>query len=324
MAALGEKDAPAPTADVVRLSEAAIAKGSNSFATAARLFPTNTRADAVMLYAWCRHADDVIDGQDMGHDQKADYRAKQAQHLVTLKEQTMRSLDGEHSDDPVFEALRQVVYRNEIPHIHPMELLNGFEMDVRQRVYKTPEDLLEYCYHVAGVVGVMMAMIMGVREQAVLDRATDLGIAFQLTNIARDIVDDARADRTYVPSDWLEETAIGRLDATDTTQWPALHGVAIRLLDMAEPYYDSAFGGIKALPWRSAWAIAAARRIYRDIGRKLREEGPNAWKQRISTSKGRKLCLLLMAAGDVVAARYWASDVKQDRTGLYRRPGRSY
>lgn len=310
----------ASTDDVLRLSEEMIAKGSKSFAAAAKLFAPATRTDAVMLYAWCRHADDLIDGQDLGHDQQADFTEGQAERLKELRRHTDAALNGDAVDDPVFEALRQVVSRNRIPHRHPRELIGGFEMDVEQRIYRTADDTLDYCYHVAGVVGVMMAMIMGVRDDLVLDRACDLGLAFQLTNIARDIIDDARAGRVYLPSVWLEETGLKHIDAEDRTQWPALYGLALRLLDQAEPYYASAYAGISALPFRSAWAIAAARRVYRDIGRKLRDGGPEAWETRISTSKARKVWLLSLSLGDVLITRFKPSDVGPARTALYQRP----
>ena len=185
--------------DVLATSEEMIAAGSKSFAAAARLFAPQTRADAVMLYAWCRHADDVIDGQELGHDAQTPERRAQDDRLAELKGLTRAALDGEHSTDPVFEALRQVVQRNQIPHRHPMELIKGFEMDVAGRTYHSEADTLDYCYHVAGVVGVMMAMIMGVRDEAVLDRASDLGLGFQLTNIARDVIDDAQG-RACLPA----------------------------------------------------------------------------------------------------------------------------
>ncbi len=309
-----------PTDDVLRLSEAMIAKGSKSFAAAAKLFAPATRADAVMLYAWCRHADDLIDGQDLGHDQQADFARGQAERLAELRRQTEAALNGDAAGDPVFEALRQVVDRNHIPHRHPQELISGFAMDVEGRTYRTAEDTLDYCYHVAGVVGVMMAMIMGVRDEAVLDRASDLGLAFQLTNIARDVIDDARVGRVYVPSDWLAESGIDQIDAEERGQWPALHGVALRLLDRAEPYYASAYAGLGALPFRSAWAIAAARRVYRDIGRALRNGGPQAWEHRVSTSSARKAWLMVLSLGDVLATRFDRSGPGPARTGLYGRP----
>lgn len=306
--------------DVLATSEAMIASGSKSFAAAARLFAPKTRADAVMLYAWCRHADDIIDGQELGHAAQAPVQATQDDRLAELKARTSAALDGKASDDPVFEALRQVVQRNRIPHRHPMELIKGFEMDVAGRTYKSEADTLDYCYHVAGVVGVMMAMIMGVRDERVLDRASDLGLGFQLTNIARDVIDDARAGRVYLPAEWLEEAGLKTVDPSDPAQVEVLYILALRLVDEAEPYYQSAYKGLSALPFRSAWAIAAARRVYRDIGQKLRNDGCEAWQGRISTSKRRKAALLALALVDVVATRFQNSGDQPARSGLFQRP----
>ena len=309
-----------PSAGLAESSADSIAKGSKSFAAAARLFAPETRMDAVMLYAWCRHADDLIDGQTLGHAQQANFRQGQRQRLEELREATRGALEGAHSRDRAFEALHLVVERHRIPHRYPLELVRGFEMDVEERVYDTLDDTLDYCYHVAGVVGVMMAMIMGVRDRRVLDQANDLGIAFQLTNIARDVIDDARAGRVYLPSQWLEDAGLTGFDPEDRDQWPVLHGLALRLLDHAEPHYASAYRGIAALPARSAWAIAAARRVYRDIGRKLRNEGPKSWEGRVATSKARKVGLLLLSLGDVAATRLARDEDPADRVGLYRRP----
>lgn len=303
---------------VIANSEVSIAQGSQSFAAAARLFSRETRDDAVMLYAWCRHCDDVVDGQTLGHEQDENFRAGQRERLDLLRAQTVSALAGERTGDPVFEALRRVVERHQIPHRHPQELLAGFEMDVANRDYRTIGDTLEYCYHVAGVVGVMMAMIMGVRDPRTLDRASDLGLAFQLTNIARDIVDDARMGRVYVPEEILARHGISQIDPDNRSQWPALHAAALELLDLAERYYASAYIGMSSLPPRSAWAIGAARRVYRAIGTKLRNGGPSAWQQRVSTTKGEKIGLLSLALADVAATRFVRPGAA--RTGLWQRP----
>ena len=306
--------------DILANSEEMIATGSKSFAAAARLFAPQTRADAVMLYAWCRHADDVIDGQVLGHDAQSPAPDAQAKRLAELKARTRAALDGNRSDDPVFEALRQVVRRNGIPDRHPMELIKGFEMDVDGRVYQNENDTLDYCYHVAGVVGVMMAMIMGARDEAVLDRASDLGLGFQLTNIARDVIEDAETGRVYLPEDWLRDAGVKAVDPDDRSQRAILHRLAIRLVDRAEPYYRSAYLGLSALPFRSAWAVAAARRVYRDIGQQVRTRGQEAWESRISTSKQRKLALLALALFDVLATRFRSTDPQPGRGNLYQRP----
>jgi len=201
---------------------ASIKKGSKSFAIASRVLPPELRDDASMLYAWCRYCDDVIDGQIMGHDQIENYKDGQGERLEMLREKTAAALKGEPTDDPVFAGLARVVKTHSIDHRHPFDLLKGFEMDASERVYETVEDILDYSYHVAGVVGVMMANIMGVRDATTLDRASDLGLAFQLTNIARDVVDDAKADRVFVPRDLLRASG-APVDASELARpehWP--------------------------------------------------------------------------------------------------------
>ena len=295
-----------------------IAVGSKSFALASKVLPPALRDDASMLYAWCRHCDDVIDGQDMGHGQIADYREGQAQRLEILRAETDNALNG-NATDPVFQGLNRVMVNNAIPHHHAYELLKGFKMDAQERVYHTVDDILDYSYHVAGVVGVMMAMIMGVRDEPTLDRASDLGLAFQLTNIARDVIDDARADRVFVPHDLLQKhgAPIDPDELAKREHWPAAHKAAIELLDIAEQYYASARVGIRRLPFRCAWAISAALKVYREIGEVLRRDGPEAWDGRVGASKGRKVRLALAASGPAVL-RGRVKDVS--RNGFYARP----
>lgn len=293
-----------------------IAVGSKSFAMASRFLPAGMHEDCVMLYAWCRHADDVIDGQEAGF--ATGIANDPAARLAELRDLTHRALGGDAAA-PVYAGLARVMAARNIPHRHVDELLDGFAMDVDGRVYQTMSDLLDYCYHVAGVVGVMMARIMGVRDESVLDRASDLGLAFQLTNIARDVIDDARIGRTYLPRDLLRAEGVAQIDPDDPTQRPALHRVALRLLDEAETYYRSADVGIVALPRRPALAITAARNIYRQIGVKLRATGPDAWNGRLSTTRGEKLRLSARAVGSTIFAPRRRSAVVS-RDGLYVRP----
>ena len=298
---------------------ASIKKGSKSFALASRVLPPVLRDDASMLYAWCRFCDDVIDGQEMGHGQIADYKVGQEERLEELRRDTRAALAGEPTDNPIYAGLARVFKTHDIPHIHAEELLKGFEMDAEDRVYKTVDDILDYSYHVAGVVGVMMAYIMGVRDAATLDRASDLGLAFQLTNIARDVIDDAQADRIFVPQDLLLKhgAPIEAASLAQAEHWPAAHKAACEQLDIAEGYYKSAKVGIKELPFRCAWAICAALKVYREIGETLRARGPNAWQQRVSASTGRKLWLALSAVGPATAR---AKVDYVSRAGFYERP----
>ena len=298
---------------------ASIKKGSKSFALASRVLPPALRDDASMLYAWCRYCDDVIDGQEMGHGQIEDYKTGQAERLERLREDTSNALAGKPTDNPVYAGLARVVKTHDIDHRHPFDLLVGFEMDASERVYKSVDDILDYSDHVAGVVGVMMANIMGVREPSVLDRASDLGLAFQLTNIARDVIDDAKADRVFVPQDLLAKHG-APIDAASLARrenWPAAHSAACEQLDIAEQYYASAKVGIKHLDFRCAWAINAALKVYREIGETLRDSGAEAWQGRVGASKGRKIALALGAAGGAIGRK--GVEVTP-RDGFYERP----
>lgn len=289
--------------DVLGASEEAIAKGSKSFAAAARLFAPQMRADAVMLYAWCRHCDDVVDGQELGHG-RITYAGTPAERLDALYEETARAYRGAPSAHPAFAAFAEVVKRNDIPERYPLHLLEGFRMDVEGRRYATLDDTLTYCYHVAGVVGVMMSLIMGARDAVVLDRASDLGLGFQLTNIARDVIEDAGIGRIYLPAQFLAEAGVPEAEIAAPEHREKLARVVARLLDVAEPYYDQALIGMRALPFRAAAAVGAARGVYRAIGTEVRRRGANAWDARVSTSKAQKVGFLVKGLAAALATRF--------------------
>jgi phytoene synthase len=297
-----------------------IAVGSKSFAAAARLFDAATRRSVLMLYAWCRHCDDVVDGQELGFGVAASSHDPHGE-LAQLVEQTRRAYAGETMRDPAFAAFQEVALRHAIAPRHAFDHLAGFGMDVDAVQYETIEDTLRYCYHVAGVVGLMMARIMGAQDRQVLDRACDLGLAFQLTNIARDIVDDARIGRCYLPAQWLREAGIAPDEIALPRHRLALAQVAARLVDHAEPYYDSALGGLAALPLRSAWAIATARHVYRQIGIEVKARGPRAWDERVGTSRATKLTLLARGGVDALLSRVRRrGPIKPRPAGLWQRP----
>ncbi len=306
--------------EVARRSQESLDQGSKSFAAAARLFDPETRDSVRLLYAWCRHCDDVVDGQEFGFNRAAADVAVEGDaetRLARLYEQTAAVYRGEPVADPVFEAFRRVVERHAIPRAQAEDLLAGLRMDVAEHHYATLDDTLRYSYHVAGVVGVMMARIMGVEDEETLDRACDLGLGFQLTNIARDIAEDARMGRCYIPAEWLTEARLGAADLGDPARAEEVAPLARRLVATAEPYYASALDGIARLPWRSAWAIAAARLVYRDIGLRIRRQGAAAITRRTSTSTPRKLALLV-AATLQATTRGHRSPVSRD--GLWTRP----
>lgn len=282
-------------ADVVDAARESIARGSRSFAAASKLFDKPTRERAWLLYSWCRACDDIADGQDHGHGMTVvdDPLAR----LARLGVLTEHALADEPTGEPPFEALRIVAAETGLPHGFVRDHIAGFALDAEGWRPATEDDLLRYCYHVAGVVGCMMAVVMGVDpgDEATLDRACDLGLAFQLANIARDIDEDASVGRCYLPTDWLAEKNIPVAALMAPEHRAALSELVTRLTTRATAFEASARGGTPALGFRSAWAVLAAAKIYGDIGRKVAARGGQAWDSRVTTSATEKLAAVLIA-----------------------------
>lgn len=291
---------------LVAEAERIIREGSKSFRFASNLFDQETRERAWLLYCWCRACDDMADGQTLGHDAVAP--ADPAARIAFLHETTDRALAGEAVGIAPFDALRVVAAECAIPRRFMDDHLDGFALDAEGWRPKSEDDLLRYCYHVAGAVGCMMAVIMGVdpADEDTLDRASDLGLAFQLSNIARDLVEDHQVGRVYIPSDW---------GAADPADRATLAGHAERLAALVERYEASARVGAARLPFRARWAVLSAANIYGAIARKVLARGENAWDSRTVIHKPAKLV-------HVVNALVECGDKPEptDRTGLWTRP----
>lgn len=312
---------------VAKAAKEAIAEGSKSFALASLLFRPQMKRHAHMLYAWCRHCDDVIDGQNLGFAVNEDPNSPhipREEDLHYLRQTTLGAIAGKPMTEPAFMAFQEVALATNMPPEHPLDLLRGFQMDVEQRQYRTLNDTLEYCYHVAGVVGVMMAIIMGVDQDDddTLDRAADLGIAFQLTNICRDIIDDAQIGRVYLPADWLAEEGVAASPEAvlERNNRNAVWNVALRVLEEADQYYRSSGPGVRRLPIRAGFAVAAARGVYRDIGRVVRKRGTAAWDERARTSRRRKLVLAGLGCVQGASSKSLFFRAMPPRPKLWTRP----
>lgn len=305
-------------AQLVAAARDTIARGSQSFAAASKLFAPATRERAWLLYAWCRAADDMTDGQDLGHGVQgtADPDAVQAR----LEALSWAALDGPEPVPLPFAALRQVAAETAMPRGFVADHLAGFALDSADWRPRSEEELLRYCYHVAGSVGCMMAVVMGVRpdDQDTLDRACDLGLAFQLANIARDIVPDAAVGRCYLPALWLAEAGLSEGGLSDPANRTAVAVLASRLVQLARPYRRSARVGAARLPWRSRLAVLAADGIYGAIGEEVERRGGRAWDERVRVSAFGKLGQLGYAVRRSLGA---PSD--PGRAGLWTRPRQS-
>lgn len=272
--------------------------GSLSFHAAASVLPLHVRKPAAALYAFCRVADDAVDGQ-VGGGRDARLAA-----VARLSERLARAYAGRPLSDPVDRAFAQVVRRFSLPPELPEALIEGLAWDAAGRRYETIEDLHAYAARVAGSVGAMMCVLMGRREAGVLARACDLGIAMQFTNIARDVGEDARNGRLYLPRRWLGEAGIDP-DAflAKPAFTPALGGVVGRLLAEADRLYARAETGIAGLPLRCRPGIMAARLIYAEIGRELERRGCDSVGGRAVVPNRRKIALLARAPAISLRAR---------------------
>lgn len=289
--------------ELVNSAQQSIARGSKSFALASTLFDRTTRERVWLLYAWCRACDDIADGQDHGGAMSRVDDA--AERVARITELTTMALDGEVTGEPAFDALGLVAAEVKMPRDLPYDVIEGFALDAADWRPRSEADLLRYCYHVAGAVGRMMAVVMGVysADEETLDRATDLGIAFQLANIARDLNEDDAAGRCYLPLDWLVEADIPPGEHMRPYYRSRIADMAWWLADMAEDYEASARVGAAELPFRSRWAVLAAAGIYGDIARQVARLGPDAWNHRVFTTKGQKAGWVAKAFGQALVNR---------------------
>lgn len=282
-------------APLVAQARAMIARGSTSFSAASHLLDRGTRERTWLLYAWCRRCDDIADGQDMGGE--LGDQSDITERVRGIRILTRRALDYQPTADIGFDAFGQVASEVGLTEAEADEVIAGFELDADGWRPRNEEDLMRYCYHVAGAVGVLMARVMGVPRDAeeILDRACDLGLAFQLANIARDIAEDNRAGRCYLPVEWLVEQDIEPGMQMKPHHRQELAEMAARLIELMEQHEAAARLGAAHLRFRQRWAILAAARIYGAIGRKVRERGTEAWNSRVHTTGPEKLGHVLAA-----------------------------
>jgi len=275
-----------------------IRTGSRTFHAASLLLPGRVRDPALSLYAFCRLADDAVDEADDASGA-----------IAQLRERLDRIYAGRPAPIAADRALADVVSHFAIPRMLPEALLEGFAWDAQGRRYETVLDLAAYAVRVAGTVGAMMALLMGVRSPEAAARAVDLATAMQFTNIARDVGEDARQGRLYLPLAWMREAGL------EPESWirhpvpsPALAQVVRALLAGAEALYRRSMGGIAQLPADCRPAIMAAALLYAEIGREVERRGFDPVSARAVVPSRRKLLLLSRAVADAARVRQGAPE----------------
>ncbi len=263
-----------------------IRTGSLSFHAASKLLPASVRDPALALYAFCRLADDEVDEGN-----------NKARAVLDLRDRLDLAYAGAPRDAPEDRAFAAIVAEFDMPRALPEALLEGLAWDAVERRYATLSEVRDYSARVASAVGAMMCVLMRVRDPDALARACDLGVAMQLTNIARDVGEDARAGRIYLPTDWMDDAGISVEDFFANPQaTPEIRRMVRRLLAEAHRLYIRSEAGIGALPLQARTGIFAARYIYDGISAAVRRNAHDSITMRARTSKAKKIALIGTAA----------------------------
>ncbi len=276
------------------VARATIAHHSKSFALASRLLGPRLRDQTAVVYTWCRRADDAVDEAPLADRPGA---------LVRLGTELDAAYAGT-ADDTVLAAFGDVARARALPRLYPDELLAGMRMDVEDARYTTDEQLFTYCWRVAGVVGLMMSHVFGVADDDALVAAAHLGIGMQLTNICRDVAEDWERGRLYLPDELLARHGAAGLGGELGRPLPAstrapLAAAVAELLARADRYYRSGDRGVRALPWRAAIAVRAARGVYAAIGGRIARTGHDVTAGRAVVPTGAKLGRVAVAVAGV-------------------------
>jgi 15-cis-phytoene synthase len=267
-----------------------IMKGSKSFSMASLFFDNQRRLASWQLYSWCRYCDDQVDHAPVTVISTV---------VEDLRKKTSAAFSGVTNLEHPWPAFQEVIQNYQIPEVYTLDLIDGFQRDALKTPIQNEVDLMHYCYGVASSVGLMMCHIMTVSSSKALPHAVALGRAMQLTNIARDIVEDHKLGRLYLPITWLSDVGLDSKNYLDEANRTKLKVVIRRLLTSAENQYKIGYEGLSYLPTRSAWAVASALYIYRAIGHKINSDIDLSLKKRTVVSQAGKLIYVLFAIRDV-------------------------
>lgn len=253
---------------------------AKTFSLAARFLPQQ-RYDAVArLYAFCRELDDLADAAPAGVNHEK---------LLSIRQ----DLCASNSADPGVADMLALQHQFEIPTTLLLDFIDALITDQYPRQLNNIDELIRFAYGVASTVGLMMCHIFGVKDKRALPFAVDLGVAMQMSNIARDILEDAQRGRIYVPADLLASpvTCQGLIAGNEDQRHSVLTG-AMRLLEIADEYYSSAAMGYGYLPRSVRHAIKVAARLYQAIGEKITANPDSYWEQRTVVAREHKCRLI--------------------------------
>lgn len=283
---------------------AATATGSKSFYFATRFFPPHLARAAYAVYWFCRHTDDLVD--------EAPSTEVGAAAIAEWERALARAWDAGWSEEPKLRIFVETAHRFGIPREYPFELIEGMRMDFQGTRYADFASLREFCYRVASVVGLMMCHVIGFRDPAPA-HAIDLGIAMQLTNILRDVGEDLRRGRVYLPAEDLERFGYSVEDLRGAVIDDRFRALMQFQILRAEEYYQRAEPGIAMLHADGQFAVRVAADVYRGILREIAQNGYDVFRRRAAVPRSRKVWITArrmavpMARHTVHRLAFWKS-----------------
>ena len=267
-----------------------LAQNGESFHWAKRFLGKKMGSEAARLYAFCRLLDDMADGDIENGPAR----------LVKIR---AALIEGDTTADPALTSFAPLMQDQEFPLPVLIALIDGLLDDQREQVIIDDEaELLRYAYRVAGTVGLLMCHVLDCHDPDAKAHAIDLGIAMQLTNIARDVLEDAHMGRRYLPTTWTGDLSpqqiVTAADNPNSDDALIITDAVKRLLEMAERFYTSGAKGFASLHWRAHMSIAIAAKVYRQIGVQLAEQD-YAWHEgrQITTRTTKLICSLKAISG---------------------------
>ena len=236
-----------------------------SFYWASFFLPSKYKIKAGTLYSICRYFDNIA---DKDNEDKSIFLKESIQEVKYDKENVVNIfLEKNNINNLIFE-----------------DLINGLISDQKKFIIKNKKELIKYSYHVAGTVGLMMSKIIGVKNKKAASCAIDLGIAMQLTNIGRDVYEDAKIQRIYLPAEWIPNIGLSMLNGKNKLnlqQEEKISEAVHRLIDLSERFYCNGFAGLKYIPFKTRLGIYIAANVYRGIGIKIRKSGKRYLRKRV-------------------------------------------
>lgn len=281
---------------VVALARQSLQKHARSFRIAARFLGTEEADDAAICYAFCRDADDRVDEAPSFETARSAITELQAE------------LSGQQAQSPLVGAFCEMAQRRHMPLAVAHTLVETIAADAGPVRIADDAALIQYAYGVAGTVGVMMAYLLGAQSERALASAIDLGIGMQLSNVARDVREDAARNRVYLPMYRLYRLGISPEAVVAGQADPQLLAqVCQDLVEMAEPYYASALDGLRFLPFRGRLAVAMAASLYQAIGQEVVRRGVEAFERRTVLGRVRLGGAMLRGIAMVLHPRVWGA-----------------